>query len=153
MHQLAKVLELQHQSFQFRTDFFQEGLVGSPCSPRDSRESSPIPQFKSINSSVLNFPYGPTLTSIHDCKTNITGKTIALTKWTYVGKVMSLLFNMLSRLIKAFLPRSKHFLISWLRSPSAVILEPKKLKSAIVSTVSPSICPEVMGPDAMILVF
>ena len=82
-----------------------------------------------------------------------TGKTIALTKWTFVGKIMSLLLNMLSRLIIAFLPRSKHCLISWLQSPSAVILEPRKIKSDTVSTVSPSICYEVMGPDAMIFVF
>ena len=82
-----------------------------------------------------------------------TGKTIALTRWTFVGEVMSLLFNMLSRLIIAFLPRSKRLLISWLQSPSAVILEPPKIKSATVSTVSPSISHEVMGPDAMILVF
>ena len=81
-----------------------------------------------------------------------TGKTIALTRLTFVGKVMSLLFNMLSRLVITFLSRSKHLLISWLQSPSAVILEPQKIKSAIVSTVSPSICHEVMGPDAMILV-
>ena len=81
------------------------------------------------------------------------GKTIALTRWTFVGKVMSLLFNMLSRLVKAFLPRSKHLLISWLQSPSAVILEPKKIKSFIVSIVFPSVCHEVMGPDALILVF
>ena len=79
-----------------------------------------------------------------------TGKSIALTRQTFVGKVMSLLFNMLSRLAIAFLPKSKHHLVSWLQSPSAVILEPKKLKSATVSTVSPSICHEVMGPDAMI---
>ena len=71
----------------------------------------------------------------------------------FVGKVMSLLFNMLSRLVITFLPRSKHLLISWLQSPSAVILEPRKIKSAIVSTVSPSISHEVMGPDAMILIF
>ena len=82
-----------------------------------------------------------------------TGKTIALTRRTFVGKVMSLLFNMLSRLVIAFLPRSKCLLISWLQSPSAVILEPKKIKSATVSTVSPSISHEVMGPDAMIFVF
>ena len=82
-----------------------------------------------------------------------TGKTIALTRWTFVGKVMSLLFTMLSRLVITFLPRSKHLLISWLQSPSAVILEPRKINSATVSTVSPSICHEVMGPDAMILVF
>ena len=82
-----------------------------------------------------------------------TGKTTALTRWTFVGKVMSLLLNMLSRLVITFLPRSKCLLISWLQSPSAVILEPKKIKSATVSTVSPSICHEVMGPDAMIFVF
>ena len=82
-----------------------------------------------------------------------TRKTIALTGWTFVDKVMSLLFNMLSRLVIAFLQRSKHLLISWLQSPSAMILEPRKIKSATVSTVSPSICHEVMGPDAMILVF
>ena len=81
------------------------------------------------------------------------GKTIALTKWTFVDKVMSLLFNMLSALVISFLPRSKHLLISWLQSPSAVILEPPKIKSDTVYTVSPSISPEVMGPDAMILVF
>ena len=78
-----------------------------------------------------------------------TGKTIALTRWTFVGKVTSLLFNMLSRLVITFLPRSKHLLISWLQSPSAVILETKKIKSI----VSLSISHEVMGPDAMILVF
>ena len=82
-----------------------------------------------------------------------TGKTIALTRWTIVGKVMSLLFNMLSRLVINFLPRSKCLVISWLQSPSAVILEPPKIKSATVSTVSPSICHEVMEPDAMILDF
>ena len=80
------------------------------------------------------------------------GKTIALTSQTFVGKVMSLLFNILSRLVTAFLPRSNHPLISWLQSPSAVILEPPKLKSDTVSTVSPSILHEMMGPDAMILV-
>ena len=82
-----------------------------------------------------------------------TGKTIALTRQTFVGKVMSLLLNMLSRLVIAFLPRSKHLLISWLQSPSPVILEPRKIKSATVSTVSPSINHEVMGPDSIILVF
>ena len=79
-----------------------------------------------------------------------TGKTIALTRWTFVGKVISLLFNMLSRLVITFLPRSKRLLISWLQSPSAVILEPTKIKS---DTVSPSVSHEMMGPDAMILVF
>ena len=82
-----------------------------------------------------------------------TGKTIALTRWTFVGKVMSLLFNMLSRLVTAFLPRSKRLLISWLQSPSAVILEPKKIKSVTVSIASPSICHGVMGLAAVILVF
>ena len=82
-----------------------------------------------------------------------TGKTIALTRWTFVGKVLSLLFSMLSGLVIAFLPRSKRLLISWLWSPSAVILEPPKIKSVTVSTVSLSICHEVIGPDAMILVF
>ena len=77
-----------------------------------------------------------------------TGKTTPLTGWTFVGKMMSLLFNTLSRFVIAFLPRSKRLLISWLQSPSAVILEPKKIKSLTVSIVSPSICQEVMGPDA-----
>ena len=89
----------------------------------------------------LSHPYMPT------------GKTIALTRQTFVDKVISLLFNMLSRLVIAFLPRNKCLLISWLQSSSAVILEPRKIKSATVSTVSPSICHEVIGPDAMILVF
>ena len=81
-----------------------------------------------------------------------TGKTIALTRWIFVGKIMSLLFNMLSRFVIDFLPRSKHLLISWLQS-SVVILEPKKIKSLTVSIISPSICHEVMGPNVMILVF
>ena len=131
-HQVAKVLEfrLQHQSFQwiFRTDFLQDGLVGSPCSPRDSHESSAIPQFKSVNSLVLSFLYSLRLISIHDY-----WKTIALTRWTFVDEVMSLLFDMLSRFVIAFLPRSKCLLISWLQSPSAVIFEPKKIKSVTVS--------------------
>ena len=87
----------------------------------------------------------------HPCMT--TGKTVALIRRTFVGKVMSLLFNMLARLVLAFLSRSKHLLISWLQSQSAVILEPKEIKSVTVSIVSPCICHEVMGPDAMILVF
>ena len=106
-----------------RADLLQNGLVGSPCSPRDSQESSPVSQFKSINSSVLTFLYSPTLTSIQDY-----WKTIALTRQTFVGKVMFLLFNTLSRLVITLLPRSKHLLISWLQSPSAVILEPLKNK-------------------------
>ena len=84
-----------------------------------------------------------------------TGKTIALIRWSFVIKIMCLLFNMLSRLVTTFLPRSKHLLISWLQSLSAVILKPPKIKSLTVSIVSPSICHELMGkwPDAMILVF
>ena len=116
-----------HQSFQWtpRTDLLQDALVGSSCSPRKPQESSPTPQFKSIISSVLSFLYGPTLTPYMT-----TRKTIALTRWTFVDKIMSLLFNMLSRLVITFLPRSKHILISWqlLQSPSAVILEPPKIK-------------------------
>ena len=78
-----------------------------------------------------------------------TGKTVALTRRTFVEKVMSLLVNMLSSLVIAFLPRSKHLLVSWIQAPSAVILEPKKIKSVTVSIVFPSICHEVMGPDAI----
>ena len=83
----------------------------------------------------------------------ITGKTIALMIWTFDSKVVSLLFNMLSRLVITFLPKSKHHLTLWMQSLSAVILEPKEIKSLTVSIVSPSICLEVMGPDAMIFVF
>ena len=116
-------------------------MVGE--SPRDSQESPLTLQFKSINSLVLSFLYSPTLTSIHDY-----WKNHSFTRWTFVGKVMSLLFNMLSRLVITFLPRSKLLLISWLQSPSAVIFKPLKIKY-IVS----SIYHEVMGLDAMILVF
>ena len=98
---------------------------------------------------MLSFLYSPTLTSIHD----YWKKIVVLTRWTFVAKVMSLLSNLLSRLVITFLPRSKHLLISWLQSPSAVILEPPKIKSDSVSIVSPPISHEVMGPDAMILVF
>ena len=114
-----------------RADLLQKGLVGSPCSPRDSQESSPTPQFKSINSLALSLLHSPTLTSIRDHR-----KNHSLDWRTLVGKVMSLLLNILSRLVITFLPRSKHLLISWLQSPSAVILEPPKIKS---DTVSPSI--------------
>ena len=128
LHQVAGVLEfqLQNQSYQWtpRTDLLQNGLVGSPCTPRDSQESSPAPQFKSINSWALTFHI---VQLSHPYMT--TGKTIALTRRTFVDKVMSLLFNMLSRLVITFLPRSKRLLISWLQSPSAVILEPRKIVS------------------------
>ena len=99
-------------------------LVGSPCSPRASQVSSPTLQFKSINSSALSFLYSPTLTSTHDY-----WKKHSLDWWTFVSQVMSLLFNMLSILVITFLPRSKRLLISWLQSPSAVILEPKKSRT------------------------
>ena len=152
LYQVAKVLELQlhHQSFQwmFRTDFLWDGLVGSPCSPRDSQESSPTPQFKRINSSALSFLYSPTLTSIHHY-----WKNHSFARQNFVGRVMSLLFKILSKLVITFLPRSKHLLISWLQSQSAVILEPKHIKSVNVSTVSPSICQEVKELDAMIFIF
>ena len=123
-------------------------MIGSPCNPRDSQESSPKPQFKSI---ILQ--HSAFLTVQHSHPYMTIGKTTALTRWTFVGKVMSLLLNMLSRWVITFLPRSKCLLISWLQSPSAVILEPQKIKSDTVSTVSPSISHEVMGPDAMIFVF
>ena len=97
--------------------------VGFFCSPRDSQESSPTPEFKSINSSALSFLHSPTLTSIHDHR-----KTIALTRRTFLGKIMSLRLNILYRLVITFLPRSKRLLISWLQSQSVVILDPQKNK-------------------------
>ena len=108
-------------------------------------------QHHSSKASILQRSAFFTVQISHPCMT--TGKTIALTRWTLVGKVMSLLLNILSRLVITFLPRSKRLFISWLQSPSAVILEPQKMKSATVSTVSPSISHEVMGLDAMIFIF
>ena len=146
-YQVAKVLEvqLQHQSFQwiFRVDFLLDWLVWSPCSPRDSPESSLAPQFKSINSSALSLLYGPALTSIYD----YWEKNIAMTRQIFVGKAMSLLFNTLSRFVVPFLLRTRHLLISWLQSLSIVILESKKKKSVTVSTFPQSVCHEVMGPE------
>ena len=151
LHQVAEVLELQlqHQSFQwiFRIDLLWDWLVWDPCSPRDSQESSLTPQFKSIDSSTFSLLHGSVLASIPDY-----WKNIALTRQTFIGKSMSLLFNVLCRFVIAFLPRGKHLLASWLHSPFVVILEPKKRKSVTVSIVSPSMCHEVMGPDTMILV-
>ena len=142
-------LQLQHQSNEyselifFKTDWFDllaaQGTLKSLLQHHSSKAS--ILQRSAFFITQLSHPY------------MTTGKTIALTRQTFADKVMSLLFNMLSRLVLTFLPRSKHLLISWLQSPSAVILEPQKIKSATVSTVSPSICHEVMGPDAMIFVF
>ena len=129
----ASVLPMNIQGW-----FLIELTVWYPCCPRDSQESSPTPQFKSINSLVHILLYGLS----HPYMT--TG-TIALTIWAFVHRGMSLL----SRFVIAFLPRRKHLLISLLQSP--VILEPKKVKSITASMFSPSICHEVMGPDAMIL--
>ena len=108
-------------------------------------------QHHSSKASILQCSAFFTVQLSHPYMTN--GKTVALTRQTFVGKVLSLLLNMLSRLVITFLQRSKHLIISWLQSPSAVILELQKIKSDTVSTVSPSISHEVMGPDAMILVF
>ena len=143
-------MELQHQSFKeysglisFRIDWFDlfvvQGTLKSLLQHHNSKES--ILQQSAFFMVQLSHPY------------MTTGKTRALTMWTFVSKVMSLLFNMLSRLVIAFLPRSKCLLISWLQSPSAVILEPRKIKSLTVSIVSPSICHEVLELDTMILVF
>ena len=111
LHQVTKVLrfQLQHQFFQWivKTDFLQEGLAGCPFCPRDSQKSSPTPHFKSISSSVFRFLYSPTFPFIHDY-----WKNHSSTRWTFVGKVMSLLFKMLSSLVTTFLPRSKRHFIS-----------------------------------------
>ena len=133
--QVAKVLELQHQSFQWivRVVFLYQWLVWSLCCPRDSQESFLAPQFKSINSSALSLLYGPTLTSAHDH-----GKNHSFDIRTFVGKVKSLFFNMLFRFVIVFLPSCKCLSISWPQSPSAVILEPKKIKSVTVSIFFPT---------------
>ena len=127
----------------FRIDWLDllavQGTLKSPLQHHSSKAS--ILQRSAFFTVQLSHPY------------MTTGKTIALTRRTFVGKVMALLFNMLSRLVITFFPRCRRLLISWLQSPSAVILEPRKIKSATVSTVSPSISHEVMGPDAMIFVF
>ena len=136
-HQVAEVLELQlqHQSFQwiFRVDFIQDGLVGSPHCPRDSQFTCGIqaPQFKSINSLAISFFI---IQLSHPYMTTEINTT--LTIWTFVSKVMSLLFNTLSRCVIAFLPRSKPLLIAWLQSPSAVILGPKKRKYVCIHLLS-----------------
>ena len=151
-HQVGKVLEfqLQHQSFSehlglisFRMDWLALLVV------QGTRKS--LLQHHSSKASILRRSAFFIVQLLHPYMT--TGETIALTRWTFVDKVTSLLFNMLSRSITTFLTRSMLLLISWLKSPSAVILEPPKIKSDTVSTVSPSIYHEVMGPDAMIFVF
>ena len=127
----------------FKIDWFDllavQGTLKSLLQSHSSKAS--VLQCSALFITQLSHPY------------KSTGKTIALIGWTLVGKVMSLLFKMISRFVIGFLPRSNRLLISWLQSPSAVILKPKKIKSVIVSIVSPSICHEVMGPDAMIFVF
>ena len=144
LHEVATILQLQHESFQwiFRIDFLMidwfdflvvQGTLKS------------LLQHHSSKASLLWCSVFFMVQFLHPYMT--TGKTIALTKWTFVGKVISLLFSMLSRFVIAFLPRSKCLLILCLQSPSAVILEPKKIKSVTVSIVSPSICHEVMGPE------
>ena len=152
-HEVAKVSEFQpqHQSFQwtppglisFRMDWLDLLVVQGTLKS--------LLQHHSSKASILRCSAFFTVQLSHPYMT--TGKTIALTRRTFVGKVIFVLFNILSRLVISFLPRNKRLLISWLQSPSAVILEPQKIKSDTVSTVSPSISHEVMGPDAMIFVF
>ena len=141
---MAKVLELQlqHQSFQWilRVDFIWDWEVWSLWCPRELLR---VLRHHILKASILWCSAFFMIQLSHPYMT--TRKIIALTIWTFVGKVMSLLFNTLSKFIRAFPPRSKCLLISWLQSPSAVILEPKKIKPVTVSTVSPSICHEVMG--------
>ena len=152
MHQVAKYWSFsfnispsnEHPGLiSFRMDYLDllavQGTLKSLLQHHSSKGS--IPRLSAFFIVQLSNPY------------MTTGKLITLTRWTFADKVISLLFNMLSRLVTAFLPQSKRLLISWLQSPSAVILEPPKIKSVTVFTVSPSICHEVMGPDAMILVF
>ena len=142
-HQVAKVfeLQLQHQSFQwkFRVELLSKGLTRVLSSTTVKKH-----QFFRCSAFFMVQLSHPYMT---------TGKTIALTRWTCIGKMVFLLFNMLPRLEIPFLPRSKHLLISRFQSPSAVILEPKKIKFVTVSIVSPSICHEVLGPNAMIFIF
>ena len=126
----------------FRTDWFDLAVQGTLKS---------LLQHHSLKASILQHSVFLTVQLSHPYMT--TGKTIAFTIWNFLGKVMSLLLNMLSRFVITFLPKCKHLLIPWLQSPSTVILEPKKIKSVTVSTVSPSICHEAMGLDSVILVF
>ena len=144
-------LQLQHQSFQsifrlisFRIDWFDLLAVQGTLKSLLQHHSSKASLFQLLAFFIVQLSHAYIFT---------TGKTIALTRRTFVGKVMSLLFNMLSKFVITFLPRSQCLLISWLPSPSVVILEPKKINSVTASIVFPSICHEVMRPDATILVF
>jgi len=151
-HQVAKVLkfQLQHQSFQgiFRFPFWIDFLLGWldwSCNPRDSQESSLAPQFESINFSVLSYFYGPTLISLHDYWKNNSFD------YTYLYQQSDISAFQYTKFVIAFLPRSKCLLFPWLQSSSAVILEPKKIRSITASTFSLSICHQVMGLDAIFL--
>ena len=141
-------LQFQHQFFQrifrvsFKIDWFDLAFQGTLKS---------LLQHHSLKASILQHSAFFIVQLSHPYMT--TGKTIAWTRWTFVSKMMSLLFNTLSSFVIALLPRSNCLLISWLQSPSEVILEPKKRKSVTASTFPPSICHEVMGPDDMILIF
>ena len=126
-------------------------LQSSEIQVLQSKILKSVLQHHSSKASILRHPAFSVVQLSHPYMT--TGKTIALTRWTFVDKIISLLFNILSRFVIAFLPRSKRLLISWLKSPSTMLLEPKKIKSVTVSIVSPCICHEVIGPDAMIFVF
>ena len=146
---MATVLDLQHQSFHeysglvsFKIDWFDLAVQGTPKN---------LLQHHSLKVLILGCSAFFMVQSSHPYMT--TRKTIALARWTFVGKTMSLLFNVLSQFLIAFLSKSKFLLILWLQSLSKVILEPRKKKSVTISTISPSICHEVMGLDAMILVF
>ena len=147
----------KYWSFTFNISPFNEhpGLISFSTDWLDllavQRTLKSLLQHHSSKASILRCSAFFTVQLSHPYMT--TGKTTALTRWTFVDKVMSLFFNMLSRLVITFHPSSKRLSILWLQSPSAVILEPRKTKSATVSTVSSSICHEVTGPDAMILVF
>ena len=155
-YQVAKVLELQlqHQSFSISPSNEYSGLISFRMDWLDLLAVQvTLKNFlQHYNSKALFLQCSAFFMVQLSHPYMTTENTIALARWTFVGKVMSLLFKKLSRLVITFLPRSKRLLTSWLQSPSAVILEPKKIKSVIVSTVSPSICHEVMWPDAMILV-
>ena len=149
LHKMAKVLEFQLQNIRPSDEY--SGLISFRMYLLDLLAFKSLLQHHSSKASILQCSAFFIVQLSHPYR--ITGETIALTRQNFVVKVMSLHFNMLSRLVISFLPRNQCLLISWLQSPSAVILEPKTIKSVTVSTVSSSICHEVMGPDAMILVF
>ena len=151
MHQVTKVLSF---SFNISPSNEHPGLISFSMVGWILAVQGTFKIFLQHHSSKAAIPQDSALFIVQLSHPYITaGKTIVLTKWTFIEKVMSLLFNRLSSFVITFLQRSKHLFISWLQSPSAVILEPKKIKFATVSTALPSICHEVMGPDAKIFVF